>query len=104
MLEFIEDTTPYFLIRRRINQYIKHIDSGSWTETEKYPPVLIICASPALEKRLTRYITKALDNVWEEELRFGLTSKELLFKSSQSDKIWLPVNDEVDPRLTLKQL
>ncbi len=104
MLEYIEAATPYFLVRRRIKQYINHIDSGDWTDGD-YPLVLIVCETPVLERRITRYIIKSLEDIYVDELSFGLTTKEAFMNSTdKKDKIWLPVSDEIGARTLLGRL
>ncbi len=107
MLDSIEEAMPWFVVKRRIQLYMDHVDNGDWDDsgTDNYPVVLLVCESDKLYKRLKRHIHRTLEEIWAEGLLFGLTTKEALLSSgSKTDKIWLPVSDEIETRTSLGKL
>jgi len=97
ILEYIEETKPWFVIKQIIAKYIDHVENGDWDETKTpYPAILLICDTHHLQKRLIKHITNSLEQIWIDDLHFALTTHDSLMTStSKSDKIWLPVNYEV---------
>ncbi|MGH7156678.1 MAG: hypothetical protein ACREGG_00980 [Candidatus Saccharimonadales bacterium] len=97
MVEYFEADMPWFVIKQTITKYMDHVENGDWDDTDTpYPPVLLVSQSEQTQKRLIKHITQSLEQIWLEELHFALTTLDKLNNaSSKTDKIWLPINDEV---------
>ncbi len=102
MLEFIKAATPFFVVKLRISQYIEHYESGDWDETgTDYPAILLVCETPALERRLQKHAEYALDQSDAEELEvYTTTTKALKDISGKDDAI---LSDVYEPE-SLKPL
>jgi DNA-binding HxlR family transcriptional regulator len=68
MLECFDSTIPEFVIKRRIDQYINHIESGKWTPKARYPMVLLICETEELQQKVKKMLAKSLRGGWSDEL------------------------------------
>jgi hypothetical protein len=74
-LDFLEDNKPFFQVTRRVRQYIAYEDSNQWAVTNAdFPVVILVCESPRLEKRLTKYIKRQLYTN-SSDVVFYLTNK-----------------------------
>jgi DNA-binding HxlR family transcriptional regulator len=74
MLECFDSTIPEFVMKRRIDQYISHIESGKWTPKARYPMVLLICQTEELEQRVKKLLAKSLRGGWSDELVINSTT------------------------------
>ena len=75
-----------------------HADEGIWSDSgsDDYPVVLLFCETDRLYKRLKWHIHRQLEDIWVDDLVFGLTTKKaLLHSTDKKDKIWLPVTDKI---------
>jgi hypothetical protein len=102
MLDVYDNKMPFFVIRQRINSYIKHIDSGDWespTDAD-YPTLLIVCENVSLERQIQKFTAKRLGFTDSILQVFTTTLKTLLDSGSQEDEIWTNVN-ESDKTLSL---
>ena len=83
LLEIFDPTTPRYMVKKRLNDYIEFLADGNWeseTEDDKPPVILIACptiAGLAYAKRRTR---KLLEDAQEDEnedihLRFATIEK-----------------------------
>lgn len=76
-LDVLHEGRPFFVSLRRIKQYMAYAEEGEWeeaTETD-LPAVLLVCDSPALQKRLHKRGPHLLDErmVDDDELRYYTT-------------------------------
>lgn len=97
-LDIFYDGDPFFKAVRRIKQYIDYEENGEWDTTETgFPAILFVCQSPSLQKRLQKRIIKSLEEAWENDLTFALTTKADLI--SGEPKIWQSTSnpDELVP-------
>ncbi len=83
--------TQFFIIKKRIDTYIEHFDSGEWSE-QKYPTILIACPDARTEQKLQKYIQAALDDNYidEKHLRFMTTSVKTLLEGINKE-VWTNV-------------
>ncbi|HVC36213.1 MAG TPA: replication-relaxation family protein [Candidatus Dormibacteraeota bacterium] len=102
-LDYFEDSTPFFVLVRRIKSYLTYAKDGEWEVTNRpLPTILLISETAATQKRLRRRIQKELNDTWDEEIaKFYTTTKEQLFSMTQTnDKIWQqPANPKVSDSL-----
>lgn len=92
-LDIYHDNQPFFTAVRRVKAYAEYCGSGEWAETnEPFPTILAVCDSPTLLKRLRKSMKRALDESWDEELKFALTTKAELERGKRD--IWQRPEDE----------
>lgn len=54
-VDLYDDTTPTFVLTKKMKKYADHQESGEWdTTSSDYPEVIIVCLSSASEKRLRK--------------------------------------------------
>lgn len=91
-LDVFEETTPFFVLIRRIKSYLTYAQSDLWeSETDTpLPAILMVCETEGTQKRLRRRIKKELDELWDDELAtfYTTTKQELADSNQQADKIW----------------
>lgn len=85
-LDILKDS-QLWLIKKRINTYIEHYESGDWEE-EIYPTVLFVCEDSNAEKKVLEYAEQAKDNAFIEdgELIIMTTTRKAL--QSNDREIW----------------
>jgi hypothetical protein len=86
-----------FIMRKRIDAYIKHFQEGYWEAAtkDKYPAVLLVCPDSTIEKKVIKYAVRALDSVGEADLLFYTTTIQALNSSNDLDKlIWTQVFED----------
>ncbi len=90
-LDVFDASTPFFVMARKVDHYLKYKESGDWDiENESdLPTFLMVCPDARTQKKLQRRITKALDEAYEEDMRFAVTtSGQLLANATAADKVW----------------
>jgi hypothetical protein len=65
MIDIMTDT-QYFLIKKRVDQYIEHFESGDWGNSS-YPKVLLVCSTKVIIRKLTAYIEDSLDSKYIDD-------------------------------------
>jgi len=92
MMDVFTDTQT-FVIKKRLDAYIKHYESGDWEEDD-YPAVLIACPDERSQKQIQEYAEHAKDDLFieEEDLTIMTTTSALLLRGDTKD-IW---SDQVD--------
>lgn len=86
-LDIYHDSQPFFTAVRRIKSYAEYCSSGDWAGTdESFPIILAVCDSQSLLKRLRRSMKRALNESWDDELQFALTTRAEL--ESGRRNIW----------------
>jgi hypothetical protein len=92
-LDIFEETTPFFVLVRRIKSYLSYAQSEQWDGD--LPTILMIFETASTQKRLNKRIAKELDQLWDDELvSFYTTTKQQLMASNyQNDKIWQSVTE-----------
>jgi len=96
-LDIFEDTTPYFVLLRRVKKYFSYAEEGDWAiEDSPLPTILLVCESPSTQKRLRKRITKVLIESYET-VNFATTIASQLLEITQvSPRIWTPVDEYGD--------
>lgn len=86
LLDIFTDT-QFFILKKRIDAYVEHFDSGDWPNSQ-YPTVLIACPDARTEEKLHKHIQSTLDNNYidEADLRFMTTSTKSLLDGTRD--IW----------------
>lgn len=102
LLEYVESSTPFRVILGKIKSYIKYSDDGEWEVTNSpLPPILLVCDTPQLEKRVQKYGLNVLDEADEDELRFFTTNPTLL--AANAEQPWTSLLD-LDEKLRLEEI
>lgn len=85
-LDLLKDS-QLWLIKKRINTYIKHYESGDWEE-ETHPTVLFVCEDSNVEKKVLEYAEQAKDNAFieDDELIIMTTTKKSLHADNKA--VW----------------
>ncbi len=96
-LEYCEEIVPFFVYRKRIKQYVEvYIEEGAWKDATgtELPTIRLVAETPVLQRRLKRFITKYLNNLYMGTgARFLITNLERL-KTSDSQFIWSVIIQE----------
>lgn len=91
-IEILEDNQPFFTVIRKIKKYTDYAESDAWTDTGiDLPPVLFICESPSLQKRLQKQLIKQTDAY--DDCIFATTTKTELQTLHLNDAIWQKIDD-----------
>jgi len=98
-LEIIDEGTPRFMLRKKIEQYIEYFEESTWQEKTGHPnpSLLFICPNETIKAFLYKHIAQALEEEAEEEINFYLTTRQAVEDSKlQSSNIWKKVEEEED--------
>ncbi len=90
-IEIVHASKPIFTVIKRVKQYVEYSDEGEWEDTKTpLPPVLFVCDTPTLQKRLQKIVPAATDDADIEELKIYTTSIEKLNSVGKpdNDTIW----------------
>jgi len=86
-----------FVIKKRVDAYIQHYESGDWDEGA-YPEILLVCDDSRIEQTIQEYIENSKDNAFIEDddlIFLTTTAKALLDSKSINTNIWSdPYNPE----------
>jgi hypothetical protein len=101
-LDIYHDDQPFFTALRRVKQYIDYSEEADWSVTETdFPTILAVCESTSLLKRLRKRIPRLVNDSWEEDMQFALSTKADL--ASGKNAIW-QLADDPDEMLALSQI
>ncbi len=75
-LEIIDDGTPRFMIRKKIEQYIEYYDAGTWQEKtgHQFPAILFLCPSDLMKDFLHRHLSQVMEEEAQVEIDFYLST------------------------------
>lgn len=81
IVELIDDTSPRFALRKRIEQYCDYIDDGTFTKitSHSFPTLLFICPGIASLIYLKKHLARLYDESSLSEIDIFLTTKENAF-------------------------
>ena len=85
--EFLD--TPLYLIKKRVDAFIDHYDSGEWEAgaNTEYPTILLVCSDSSIESKIQNYTKKNLeDRGMDDEMIFLTTTLKAL--NSVEQRIW----------------
>lgn len=108
LLEYCEETTPFWVHRKRLKQYIEYNDEGLWQDqtARAFPTILLVAENTVLQRRLQRFIKRITAEIWADDLRFYVSNKELLATAKPNEAIWTEYeeDEEVMRLRTLEQV
>jgi hypothetical protein len=83
-VEVVEDSSPRFALRKRVEQYCAYIDDGKFTEvtSHDFPILLFICSSVASMIYLKKHIGRMYEETPFNQIQVFITTKEGAFVSS----------------------
>ena len=92
-LEIIDEGTPRFMIRSKINQYIEYYQANTWQNRTDHPnpTMLFVCPEELTKIFLNKYILQMQEEEPEIDLEFFLTTKDQI-NNNQAD-LWEMVED-----------
>ncbi|MBM3209724.1 hypothetical protein FJZ39_00035 [Candidatus Saccharibacteria bacterium] len=62
-VDVYDDSTPAFVMTKKIKRYAEHYESGEWESTgSDYPEVIVACTSPIAEQRLRKKLLQSATN------------------------------------------
>lgn len=87
-LELVDDSITPYIIRRKLNGYAEHYDSGDWEDKTDgdYPTILLVCSTPKIERGLQLRIPSLINA--DDLTVYTTSSKALMESSSSDDEIW----------------
>lgn len=84
MVEVVEDSSPRFALRKRIEQYCDYIDDGKFTEAtgHDFPTLLFICPGYASLIYLKKHIARIYEETSLDQIEIYIATKEQAFAGS----------------------
>ena len=58
------------------------------------PPLLLVCDTPTLQRRVQRYLRRMYDEIDEDDLKILVTNRELLHEASEDEAMWTAVGED----------
>lgn len=98
LLDIFNDTL-FYLVKKRIDQLLKHYESHEWPD-KTYPTILLVFPDSRLETKAQAYIDKLKDDAFidDEDLYFFTTTIKALIESSQNN-VWSNGRDQTPTQL-----
>lgn len=92
-VEVVEDSSPRFALRKRIEQYCDYIDDGKFTEAtgHDFPTLLFICPGIASMIYLKKHISRIYEETSLDQIEIFIATKEGAFAGK-----WQKVDEEID--------
>jgi hypothetical protein len=92
-LEIIDEGTPRFMIRSKINQYVEYFQANTWQDRTNHPNpmMLFVCPDELIKIFLNKYILQMQEEELEIDLEFYLTTKDQII-NNQAD-LWERAED-----------
>lgn len=91
-LDIGHEDVKFFLLVRKVRSYLKYIEEIWLPETFPRPCFLFVCESEKTKRRLIRQIERALEDFYDNETVFALTTRQQLEEALHNeDKIWQKV-------------
>ncbi len=89
-LEVCQTSRPPFALRSQLKRYVSFAEDGLWPETTgtRLPPVLLLCDTDELAKKLKRTVNALLEDTFEDDLEFKVLT--MLDFAAWNDKIFFP--------------
>ncbi len=81
IVEVVEDSSPRFAIRKRVEQYCDYIDDGKFTEVtgHDFPILLFICPGVASMIYLKKHISRIYEETSLDQIEIFIATKEGAF-------------------------
>jgi DNA-binding MarR family transcriptional regulator len=102
-LDIFEDSQPFFVLIRRLKQYLDYSGSGDWPNDE-LPTILVVVESNTAHKRLRKRIARELRDSYEEMHFATSTLPQLREGTEKQGEVWLVSNEETEDSNELASL
>lgn len=92
-LEIIDEGTPRFILRAKIQMYIEYFASNAWQGSTNYPfpDILLLCPNTAIKDFLHKHITRALEQEPDIDIEYFLsTNSPILWENAIADQCQTP--------------
>lgn len=101
-LYYAEERQPLFAISNIITKQLEYGDSEDWNELFGKPPaIILICDSPALERRLHRQAGRVEDEAAKGQGFYTSTTTEIMAIDNPLDAFLMPLKRMPDGRVSL---
>jgi len=96
LLEVWHDNVPFWVYRNRIKYYVQYVYDDTWKDAvgSELPPVLLVCDSPTLQRRVQRFLKRMAGELDSDELQFLVTNQVLLAGAKPETAIWSEYNED----------
>ena len=77
-LEIIDEGTPRFIIRKKIEQYIEYYDANTWQDktNHAFPTILFLCPNNLVKDFLRRHLSQVMEEEVQAEIDFYLSTTD----------------------------
>ncbi|MCA9344017.1 replication-relaxation family protein [Candidatus Saccharibacteria bacterium] len=101
-VEVWHDNVPFWVYRKRIQYFIEYADEDIWKDYfgSDSPPILLVCDSLTLQRRVQRYLRRMYDSL-SDDYPFLVTNRQLLAQADSDGAIWTRVDDETTETIRL---
>lgn len=92
-LDFFDDFTPPFAMRRRVRMYFEYAEKPDWdenTDTTPFPKILFILPNESAKKHVSKYASALLQKTYQDTVSYYLTTK-IRIVLNEKDNIWQKV-------------
>jgi hypothetical protein len=75
-LEIIDEGTPRFMIRKKIEQYIEYYDAKTWQERtgHPFPTILFLCPNDMIKDFLRKHLAQVMEEEAQAKIDFYLST------------------------------
>ncbi len=88
-LEIIDEGTPRFILRAKIQMYIEYFASHAWQGSTNYPfpDILLLCPNTTIKDFLQKHITRAMEQEPDIDIEYFLsTNSPILWENAIADQ------------------
>lgn len=92
-LDLFDDSTPPFVLRKRVRTYLNYAEKPDWDENTNFTPFpknLFICPSESMKTHVKKYAKALLEKTYEDKIALFLTTKTRI-EVGETDNIWQKV-------------
>lgn len=77
-LEIIDEGTPRFMIRKKIELYIEYYDANTWQKKTGYlfPIILFLCPNETIKEFLHKHLSQVMEEEVQAEIDFYLSTAD----------------------------
>jgi len=99
---YVEEREPLFAVSNIITKQLEYGDSEDWQELFGKPPaIILICNSPALERRLHRQAGRVEDEAAKGQKFYTTTVTEIMGTAKPNNAFLMPLRRMPDGRIPL---
>jgi hypothetical protein len=95
-LDLFDSNTPYFVVRKRVKQYVEYVKSNTWQYATKSDPpsILFVLPNENAKKHIYYFSKNVLSKNMFENIKLFLTSSGEILKSDNLGQLWLRVDTD----------